>query len=443
MVGVRHEKTGPYAAGDVLDVIVGEPVHGGWCVARPGAPEAAAQPGGPGNPGQAGRGPVLFIRHALPGERVKAVITQTTAKFARADAVEIIQAAPGRVSAPCPYARPGGCGGCDWQHASPSVQREIKAQVISQQLRRIAGLERAVTVEALPGDAAGLGWRTRVRFAVGKDGRAGLYRHRSHQIVRVSDCLIAHRLVTEAGVTRASWPGAPWVDVAVAPAAGDRAVMVPGRHGTPRFLTQRAAGRDWRVSATGFWQVHPGAADALAEAVLASLRPEPGEIALDLFCGAGLFAGVLASAVGQEGTVIAVEQDAAAAGDARYNLRWAPWARVYRGDAAAVLPRIGLSGASIAVLDPPRTGARSDLIQALCAPSGPDRPRAGGSGGSLARASTGLRRIAYVSCDPATLARDVAVFGRHGWRLEDLRAFDAFPMTHHVECLALLVPQAR
>src|SRR5258705_6325618 len=208
MVGVRHEIPGPYAAGDVLDVIVGEPVHGCWCVARPGAPEAAARPGGPGTPGRGGRGLVLFTRNALPGERVKAVITQTPAKFARADAVEIIQAAPGRVSAPCPYARPGGCGGCDWQHASPPVQREIKAQVISQQLRRIAGLERAVTVEALPGDAAGLGWRTRVRFAVGQDGPAGRYRHRSHQIVRVSDCLIAHRLVAEAGVTRAGWPGA-------------------------------------------------------------------------------------------------------------------------------------------------------------------------------------------------------------------------------------------
>jgi tRNA/tmRNA/rRNA uracil-C5-methylase (TrmA/RlmC/RlmD family) len=433
MVGVRQPKAAPYGAGDVLDVIVGEPVHGGWCVARPGAPgapEAAARPGGPGDPGQAERGPVVFIRHALPGERVKAVITQTTAKFARADAVEIIAAAPGRVRAPCPYARPGGCGGCDWQHASLPAQREIKAQVISQQLRRMAGLDRAVIVEALPGDAAGLGWRTRVRFAVGKDGRAGLYRHRSHEIVRVSDCLIAHRLVTEAGVTRASWPGAAWVDVAVAPDGGDRAVMIPGRPATPRFLTHRAAGRDWRVTAAGFWQVHPGAADALAEAVLAALRPEPGETAFDLFCGAGLFAGVLASAVGPDGKVIAVEQDAAAAGDARYNLRWAPWARVHRGDAVAVLSRIGPSGAAIAVLDPPRTGVRRDLIEALCAAPGPDSP-------------PGLRRIAYVSCDPATLARDIAIFGRHGWRLEDLRAFDAFPMTHHVECLAVLVPQTR
>src|SRR5258705_6224515 len=176
MVGVRHEIPGPYAAGDVLDVIVGEPVHGCWCVARPGAPEAAAQPGGPGNPGQAGRGPVLFIRHALPGERVKAVITQTTAKFARADAVEIIQAAPGRVSAPCPYARPGGCGGCDWQHASLPAQRALKAEVLRQQLRRLAGLDREITVEPLPGDeeaGAGPGWRTRAQVAVRPGGGAG------------------------------------------------------------------------------------------------------------------------------------------------------------------------------------------------------------------------------------------------------------------------------
>jgi tRNA/tmRNA/rRNA uracil-C5-methylase (TrmA/RlmC/RlmD family) len=395
----------------MLDLTVGEAVNGGWCIARLQS------------------GQVFFVRHALPGEQVRAVVTQTTARFARADAVEILQAAPERVSAPCPYARPGGCGGCDWQHASLTAQREIKAQVIGQQLRRIAGLDRAVTVEPLPGDAGGLGWRTRVRFAVGKDGQAGLYQHRSHQIVRVSDCLIAHPAVTEAGVTRERWPGARWVEVTAVPRTGERAVLAAGRAGSrpdnraPRFLTQRAAGRDWRVAAAGFWQVHPGAADTLADAVLDGLRPEPGETALDLFCGAGLFAGVMAEAVGTEGTVVAVEQDAAAVRDARHNLRSAPWARVHRGDAAEVLQRIGLSGASVAVLDPPRTGADRPLIEALCA-------------------GQALRRIAYVSCDPATLARDIAEFGRHGWQLDGLRAFDAFPMTHHVECLAILVPPA-
>src|SRR5262245_47798050 len=204
MGSVSHGKAAPYAAGDVVDVLVGEPVHGGWCVARPGAPDGAARSGEPRNPRPAGGGPVLFIRHALPGERVSAVITQTTAKFARADAIEIIEAAPERVNAPCPYARPGGCGGCDWQHASLPAQREIKARVISQQLKRIAGLERAVSVAALPGDAAGLGWRTRVRFAVGGDGTAGLSRHRSHEITPTRARLIAPPLVPAAAV-----PGSP------------------------------------------------------------------------------------------------------------------------------------------------------------------------------------------------------------------------------------------
>jgi tRNA/tmRNA/rRNA uracil-C5-methylase (TrmA/RlmC/RlmD family) len=429
--GVRNHNAQPYEAGDVVQADVGEAVHGGWCIARPSDAEA----------GQQGRVPVLFVRHALPGEQVKAVVTQTTAKFARADATEIIRAAPQRVSAPCPYARPGGCGGCDWQHASLPAQREIKAQVISQQLRRIAGLEQEVSVNQLPGDASGLGWRTRVRFAVDKDGRAGLYRHRSHEIAHISDCLIAHPLITEAAVTRKTWSGAQWVEVAASPGTGDRALLIRERSGrggagdtagqhaadsrpadSPRFLTYRAAGRTWRVSAAGFWQGHPAAADVLAEAVLAATEPRPGQTALDLYCGAGLFAGVLADAVGPDGSVIGVEQNEAAVRDARHNLRQTPWARVHRGDAARVVARLGLGDAAIAVLDPPRTGATRALIDALC--------------------SGGLRRVAYVSCDPATLARDIAVFCGHGWRLEHLRGFDAFPMTHHVECLAVLVPPA-
>ena len=434
---MRNESATPFKAGDVLELTVGEAVHGGWCIARPD------RPGG----GRAGPVPVLFVRHALPGELVKAVVTQTTARFARADATEIIRGSEERVNAPCPYARPGGCGGCDWQHASVPAQRTIKAHVISQQLKRIAGLEREVIVEPLPGDDAGLGWRTRVRFAVGADGRAGLYRHRSHEITPISDCLIAHPLITAAGVTRSTWSGARWVEAVASPATGDHALLVRGtgrgpspairasagvtaesgepdswRAGPSRFLTYRAAGRDWRVSAAGFWQVHPGAADVLADAVRAALRPQPGQTALDLFCGAGLFAGVLAEAVGPGGSVVGVEHDEAAVRDARHNLRRTPWARVHCGDASRVLRRLGLGTATIAVLDPPRTGADRALIEVLC--------------------SGGLSRVAYVSCDPATLARDIAVFGRHGWRLEHLRGFDAFPMTHHVECLAVLVPPA-
>jgi tRNA/tmRNA/rRNA uracil-C5-methylase (TrmA/RlmC/RlmD family) len=193
------------------------------------------------------------------------------------------------------------------------------------------------------------------------------------------------------------------------------------------YLTQRAAGRDWRVSLGSFWQVHPGAADALAAAVLAAADPRAGDTALDLYCGVGLFAGVLAEAVGPDGAVIAIEQDPLSVRDARHNLRAWPWAQVQAGDVAGVLPKAGLGGASVAVLDPPRAGASRPVIDALC-----------GRGGS-GKSGSVLRRIAYVSCDPATLARDLRLLLDAGWQLAGLRGYDAFPMTHHVECVAALV----
>jgi tRNA/tmRNA/rRNA uracil-C5-methylase (TrmA/RlmC/RlmD family) len=429
--------------------------HGGWCVAR--------------DP----NGRVVFVRHALPGERVRARITQAGAKFARADAVEILAASPDRVEPPCPHARPGGCGGCDWQHATPAAQRTLKADVVRQQLLRIAGIDREVIVEPLVVGETGLGWRTRVRYSVAPDGTAGLLGHRSHTVVDVGECPIAHPLVREADVTRLRWDGTESVEIVASPQSGERAAIItparasrrsrqkarggrqsrrpepggqdaesPGRRAaallgdrvdtvvTARHggtltteagrgnLAQTAAGRRWRVGARAFWQVHPAAPDVLTGAVLAALRPAPGEVALDLYCGAGLFTGALAEAVGPSGTVIGADSDRAAVRDARHNLRQVPWARIRAGDVATVLAAGGWPPADLAVLDPPRTGATRAVIELLC-----EMP---------------LRQVAYVSCDPATLARDIAVFAESGWRLDGLRAFDAFPMTHHVECVATL-----
>jgi len=223
-------------------------------------------------------------------------------------------------------------------------------------------------------------------------------------------------------------------------------VLAAGRGGrlTPLrgrgYLHQSAAGRTWRVGAGTFWQVHPGAADALTAAVLDVLRPALGDVALDLFCGAGLFAGVLAEAVGPGGAVVGMESDRAAVRDARHNLRHLPWARIHHGDVATLLTGDagpvgdGWQQAGLAVLDPPRAGVGRAVIERLLGPRPGDRGTGGGETGSR------LRRVAYVSCDPATLARDVAVFGELGWQLAGLRAFDAFPMTHHVECVAALAP---
>jgi tRNA/tmRNA/rRNA uracil-C5-methylase (TrmA/RlmC/RlmD family) len=439
-VAVATEAVPVPREGDVLELTAGEVVHGGWCVSR-----------------QDHTGWVIFLRHALPGERVRAVVTQSTARFGRADAVEILRASADRVQPPCRYARPGGCGGCDWQHASLPAQRALKASVVSQQLSRIAGLDLEVVVQPLiaDDDGGGLGWRTMVSFAVDRRGVPGLHKHRSHEVVEIDTCRIAHPLVTGAGVTGQQWPSARSVQVSAVPQTGERGVLVAApaalaaslpdvgadsvrlaaRSGARipvrgrGYLTQRAAGRDWRVTLGGFWQVHPAAADVLAEAVLAALHPQPGDKALDLYCGAGLLAGLLAEAVGPDGAVIAIERDAAAVRDARHNLRDWPWARVHRGDVAEVLRRTGLAGASIAVLDPPRTGVARPVIDALCGRGGAGTDRGAGPG---------LRRLAYLSCDPATLARDLRLLLDGGWQLTGLRGYDAFPMTHHVECLAVL-----
>jgi tRNA/tmRNA/rRNA uracil-C5-methylase (TrmA/RlmC/RlmD family) len=435
-----------YQEGQLIQLTIVDVAHGGWCVARPD------------------EGPVVFVRHALPGETVRARLTEVTSRLARAEAVEILTPSPDRVEAPCPHAGPGRCGGCDWQHAALPAQRSLKAIVIRQQLRRLAGHDREVTVEPLLGDegpAAGLGWRTRVQFAVRPDGVAGLRAHRSHEVIDIGECLIAHPGITDLGLPARRWPATSSVEALVSAGSGERAVIlgprgtvpagsvpagsvpvgsvppdIPGadavlirakRRLTPvrgrAYLSQRAAGRDWRVSAGAFWQVHPGAADALTDAVMTALEPRPGDVALDLYCGAGLFAGVLAAAVGPAGTVAGVEADPIAVRDARHNLRPWPWARVHKGDVAALLRRGGapLPPASLVVADPPRSGLAREVTEYLGA------------------AEHGASRFAYVSCDPATLARDIGLLTARGWALAALRAFDAFPMTHHVECVATLV----
>jgi tRNA/tmRNA/rRNA uracil-C5-methylase (TrmA/RlmC/RlmD family) len=460
-----------YAVGQTVEVTTVDVAQGGWCVARP---EGL---------------PVLFVRHALPGERVLARVTEVTSRFARADAIEVREASPDRVEPPCPNAHPGGCGGCDWQHASLPAQRALKAAVIAQQLRRVAGLELdgEITVEALSEEEAaqpGLGWRTRVQFAVRPDGLAGLRAHRSHEVIDIGDCPIAHPAIRDLGLLDYSWEGAGTVEAAAGgPEQGhrDRVVIltragraprgrraagsVPGSRAArdergrdvrvrsedraveafpqdavdaveaesvlirsahrltplrgPQYLAEFAAGRYWQVSAGGFWQVHPAAADTLSAAVTQALEPKPGDSALDLYCGAGLFAGVLAPLVGADGSVTAIESDAAAVRDARANLTGYPWVAVHRNDVALAVADRGLTQARLVVADPPRAGLAREVVDYL-------------TGDSRAE------RFAYVSCDPATLARDLGLLIAGGWRVDGLRAFDAFPMTHHVECVVTL-----
>ena len=404
---------------ELLDLTVGAVAAGGSCVAR------------------TAEGQVVFVRHALPGERVRAQVTSSTTSFLRADAVEVVEASPDRVAPPCPYAGPGRCGGCDWQHVALDRQRLLKADLVLEQLRRLAGIDPPLVVEPVDGDTAGLGWRTRVQLGVQPDGAAGFHRHRSHDLEVVDRCLIATGDVNAVGAQQLPWPGARAVEVTASGA--QRVVSISGRRvqlpdvdagiaidgrpvRVPHGLRHDVLGRRFEVSAGGFWQVHVGAAAALAAAVLAGLDAQPGERVADLYAGAGLFTALLADQVGPAGSVLSVESDRAATADCARNTADQQQVKVMTADVDATLVARRLGSPHLVVLDPPRAGAGVQVARALVAL----RPR----------------RIAYVACDPASFARDLRVFLDAGWAMPSLRALDIFPMTEHVELVAVLTPPA-
>jgi tRNA/tmRNA/rRNA uracil-C5-methylase (TrmA/RlmC/RlmD family) len=361
--------------GDRVEVLVGQPAHGGHCVARY-------------------EGIVLFVRHALPGERVTAEITEVHKGYLRADAVEVHDPSPERRVAPCRYARPDGCGGCDLQHATPQAQLDWKAAVLKEQLERLGGLTGwDPKVEPLPGGE--LGWRTRVRYRVDTLGRAGLLKHRSHEVVPIDRCLIAHPAIQGLDLLQRAWPDTDVIDV-VKPSR-DEAQVVRGQR-----ITEHAAGHDFEIDAGGFWQVHPAAADTLVTCVLELLKPRPGERAWDLYGGAGLFSAALVDR-GCEVTLVDTATE--------------PIKGVTVIQSTVERARLP-QRADLVVLDPPRSGAGARVVRLVSAAE----PRA----------------IAYVACDPAALARDLKTFHGEGWIVRELRAFDLFPQTHHFETIALI-----
>jgi len=395
-------------------VEVGAVAHGGHCVARH-------------------EGRVVFVRHTLPGERVLVRFTEAdpSASFWRADALEVHEASPDRVPSRWPAAGPGGVGGGELAHVALPAQRRWKAAVVAEQLRRLAHDERAVEVEAAPGETDGLGWRTRIELAVDQQGRAGMLRHRSHQVAALDDMPLATSAIGVLDLFGRRWtPGARIT--AVAPVDGDPLVLLDGAPWTDRGADLRpnartsvresaeVAGRtySWRVAADGFWQVHRAAPGVLAGAVLAAVGERDGATVLDLYAGAGLFSVPLADVVGPSGRVVAVEGDERALRDARRNVHDHPQIELHLGGVLEVLRDGALPHADVVVLDPPRVGAGRAVVEQVV-DRAPDR-------------------VVYVACDPASLARDVATFSAAGYELTSLRGLDLYPMTHHVECVAVL-----
>lgn len=387
---------------DDLVLVTGRAANGGSCVARH-------------------EGRVVFVRHALPGERVRVRVTRDRGSYWHAETVEVLEASPDRIEPLCPVAGVDGAGCCDLAFAAPQAVRALKGEVVANQLERLGDYRWAGEAEPV-GSGAARGWRTRVRLGVGPDGRAGLHRYHSDELVTDLRCGQLPEGMLE-GLAGPRWSGARELSVVIDD-DGRRhvAVVAHDRRGVTvvegsRHCRQRVGERVWRLPVAAFWQSHREA-PPIYTALVAQWAQGSGARAWDLYGGAGLFAAVLAGAVGERGQVLTVDSSRAASSAAAAALADQSQVDVVSDSVRRFLADAP-APADVAVLDPPRAGAGRAVIEGL--------------------AGAGVPRVIHIGCEAASFARDVGLYRGHGYRVESIRVFDAFPLTHHVECFALLV----
>lgn len=377
------------------------------------------------------KGKTIFVGGAVPGERVKAAVVRDKGSWARANLEEVLTPAPARVDPPCPHFAE--CGGCQWQYMAYAEQLKWKSAIVAGQLRHLGGVD-APEIAAIVAPGHPFEYRNRMTFHV-RDGRPALYRHRSKERVPISSCLLLVPGLQELYDRLKSLAGVDELTLRMGARTGQRAVLIRGTVPEPaagwgvpvvrlagrRFepvigpprIHEEVAGVQFRITASAFFQVNTAGAEALVGLVREALRPKSTDTLLDAFAGVGLFAATVGRSAGR---VIAIESDAVAAADLRHNLREAGVT-----DPDVVRSRfeevVAPGRWDLAVCDPPRSGLGEAGVSVLTA----GRPRS----------------IAYVSCDPASLARDTRLLGGKGYRLAKATPVDLFPQTFHVETVAI------
>lgn len=384
-------------------------------------------------------GKVIFVPYALPGETVHAEIVEDHARHARARLVEVLEPSPERVVPPCPYFGPDGCGGCHWQHAAYEAQLRFKAQVVADQLTHIGGLADPLVLPTLP-DPTGWAYRNQARFHPAPTGGLGFCLENRREVVPIEECLILHPLLADLyDALDLELPDLTALTLRAGVATGDRMLILETANdeapeiaidlpascvlvtsdGTPipliggTTITEVVSGHTYRISAPSFFQANTTQAERLVGLVLEYLDLRGNETVLDGYCGVGLFTLPLAE---RAGLVVAVEVDPFAVEDLLANTAGMENVEVVEGPVEAVL--MDWEGAlDAAVVDPPRTGMTPEALERLVVAGPP--------------------RLIYVSCDPATLARDARRLTAAGYRLEKVQPVDMFPQTYHIETVSL------
>jgi len=361
---------------------------------------------------------IVFAEYGIPGETVSVELLRSRAGVAMGRVVAVLKSSPDRVDAPCPYF--GACGGCQWQHITYPRQLTFKEHIVREQLRRIG---RFINPPVSPAVAAENPWgyRNHLRFTAKRRGEVGFVQRGSHRFLRVDHCLIADDHVNDAlpglqgkcgGMHQLTFRvGVNTDEMLVHP---DLKAIEPSIESGQRFYHEEILGRRFRISGASFFQTNTAQTERLVGLVRDCLDLGENETLVDAYAGVGTFAVILAPLVHR---VVAIEESAAAVDDAMVNIAGMPNIQYYKGKVEELLPQIS-EPADVLILDPPRQGCDAKALEAVI--------------------QMAPNRIAYVSCDPSTLARDLRILVDGGFELREVTPVDMFPQTYHIECVATL-----
>ncbi len=383
------------------------------------------------------QGKVIFVSGAIPGETVRARVTQVRKRWSQAHVVRVLDASPHRIEPPCPYY--GRCGGCHLQHIAYNAQPDYKRQVVVEQLRRIGHIERP-PVEPVIAMNEPWFYRNHAQFSISESGHLGFQAARSHDVIAVDRCLLLHPLLDELHkALDIDWPELERLSLRAGIRTGQRMCILKTKTGQAPELTvdfplscvlQDHDGQDrvligkgtydevlrektFRVSAASFFQVNTEQTEVMLDVIEQYLDPQPEDALLDVYCGIGTLSLPFADRVAR---IIGIEENQTAIQDALVNAGDSDHVTLIPGKAERILPQLD-EKISKAILDPPRQGCKPQVLTEIMrfAPS----------------------RIVYVSCDPTTLARDAAQFTAQGYTLTQAQPVDMFPQTYHIEIVTL------
>ncbi len=356
---------------------------------------------------------IIFVRHAISGETAKVKVTAINSRFAFGDAVEILKPSKDRISPPCKYSHPEGCGGCDFQHINYNVQSDLKKEVLKDQFKRITKID--ILPEIITANPSnGLHWRSRLNLAISENKKVGLRAHKSNNVIEIDECLIALKEINKSDIFIANWDSKENLNISCSSTNQINISQFNKSIIGPDKLTENVDKNEYTISPKSFWQSHINAPSLLLQQVIKDADIQQDQIVCDLYGGVGLFTLPISKLIGKNGQIHLIEMNDTCIEDANIMFEHIDNIYIHHGTVEQKLGSV--KKIDTIILDPPRNGVSKQVINQIIE----KKPNT----------------IIYVSCNPSTLARDSKILLDNKYSLSNIVGFDLFPMTHHIESVA-------